>query len=328
MKKLLFSILLVLALTALWGCGTGSPPYSPSMPASSQSDPASSGEVSPEELPPEELPLLQCLYYDQQLVEGGIRVPRPYQVEGRLAAGLVPHHLLASDMIAGFFELASRQEAPASRVLILSTSHFPENYSQQVITARVQWDTPYGLAELDRETVDALLDDPLLSAADVPDAVEADHGVAGIIPFVKKYLPEARVSVCLVSNRLSAKRLEALQGLAAELAEEGDLLLVASVDCSHYLTPQEAVPMDEETAQAIESWDFGRIMTFGDDHVDSPQAVTTFLAVARSAGAELVRLDHSSSPEKLPYALSNPVYGEGITTYYVYAAMTAENAGS
>ena len=335
MKKSLIIYLFLLILALGGGCGaapqSGQPPSASGAENSPAASPETGAETSPAaspeteaEPPPAGRPLLRCLYFDDQLVGGGIRAAKKYEAPGELTAGMIPHHLLASDMIAGFFELASRQEEPFDRVLIVSPSHFPENCPSDVVTARADWDTPYGVLSLDEETAEALLADDVIAASDAPAAVEADHGAAGLIPFVKKYLPGARVSVCLLSNRLPPQRLEAVQKAIAALREEGRILVVASADCSHYLTPDQAVLRDEETARAIEGWDFARIFTFGDSNVDSPQAVTTFLRAAQDKGAALTRLDHASSQDMLPHALSNPVYREGITTYYVYAATLPE----
>lgn len=261
---------------------------------------------------------LACLYYDAELVRGGIASPAAYEADGQLAAGMVPHHLLAADMIAGFFSLAGEQKDAYDSVLIISPSHFPENCKSDAVTANAGWDTPYGDLPVDSGIVRAFLQNGRIAAENNPDAVEADHGAAGLIPFVKYYLPDTKAAVLLLSNRLSRERLSAVWETVQKVCAENRVLLVASADCSHYLMPADAAKRDGETAEAIESFDYGRILGFSDANVDSPQTVTTFLKVAEPM--TLTRLGHSSSPEKLPFALTNPAYDEGITTYYVYAA--------
>ena len=326
MKKFFILMLMIGSLLLGGGCGAASQGA-----FSSQSPTAPSGESPEAENPPgpsredadPSYPLLRCLYYDGQ-VEKGIADPCRYEISGRLAAGMVPHHLLASDMIAGFFELAARQEEPVDRVLIVSPSHFPENCTGDLITARAGWETPYGKVAPDEEMIRAILEDPAAAAVKEPEALEADHGGAGLIPFIKYYLPNARVTVCLLANTLSTRQLEAFQAVVLEQMEKERILVVASADCSHYLTPEEAALRDAETAQAIETMDFPRIFSFGDGNVDSPQSVSTFLRAAEALGTEPVQLDHASSPDKLPHAPSHPRYQDGITTYSVYAAVLPE----
>ncbi len=264
---------------------------------------------------------LRSLYYDPERVPGGIAAPARYAVEGELVGGLVPHHLLASDMIAGFFRMAGEQSSRFDRVLLLSPSHYPERCGSALMTSTAGWDTPYGRIEPDLEMAASLLGDPALGMLDDPDAVEYDHGAAGLVPFIRRYLPGARLTVCLLSNRLSQERLSAFWERVAALCEEGSVLLVVSADCSHYLTPKESAERDRETAHAIEHCEIGRVLGFTDSNVDSPQSLSTLLYLVQEQGLTLTRLGHSSSPEKLPHADANPIFEEGITTYFVYAAL-------
>lgn len=276
--------------------------------------------VSPEIAVTTEAPM-DCIYYDRAVYTQAIHKPNVYEIEGRLTGGMIPHHLLAADMIAGFFTLAAQQEKPYDKVLIVSPSHFPENCSSDVVTATADWNTPYGILKTDRAMTNAILENPLIGAENSAKNVEYDHGVAGLIPFVKYYLPDAEVSVCLLSNRLSQKRLEEVQRVIKAQSQGQNILVLASADCSHYLTYDAAKKRDIETAAAIEGFRYEQIMGFSDSNVDSPQAVTTFMTVAQAQGSRLVQLDNSISSDKLPHMLDNPIFFEGVTSYYVYGAV-------
>lgn len=263
---------------------------------------------------------MQCLYYEEEQFYQGISAPGQYAVDGNLFGGMVPHHLLATDMIAGFFSLAEQNKGSYERIILVAPSHFPENCQSDVVTASAGWDTPFGRLEQNEEMVSAILENQLIAAEDNPSAVQADHGIGGLIPYVAYYLPDVRVGTVLLSNKLSQERLREVGGELAELCGDGRTLLVVSVDCSHYLMPEEASRNDVETARAIEEYDFEVIRRFTDNNVDSPQSLFVLLTAAQRMELSLKRLDHSSSAEKLPHALSNQIYYEGITTYYVYAA--------
>ncbi len=307
----------LIALPLLGGCvSRDMPPATPPAQSGALTVAASAvgSEAAPSPAP------LRCLFYERDGFLAAIAAPREYTGAGRLTAGMVPHHLVASDMIAGFFAMAARDEAGYDAVLILSPSHFPENCAADVVTTGAGWETPYGPVACDTAAVDALVSAPGLGAADDPAAVEADHGAAGLVPFVRYYLPRARVAACLVSNRLGGEALTALVDTAASLCENNRVLLVASVDCSHYLSSANAAARDEQTKQAVASGDMARILTFGDANIDSPQAVVTLLETARRQGADITLLDHASSADKLPFSSDNPAFREGVTTYHVYAA--------
>jgi AmmeMemoRadiSam system protein B len=267
------------------------------------------------------LPVLDCLFYERELFLRAMSAPRPYESgDGRLTAGMIPHHLVASDMIAGFFSLAAKEPGPYDAVLIVSPSHFPENHGGDIATALADWSTPFGGVGCAEALVNALLEAQSFSAIDSPAAVESDHGAAGLLPFVRYYLPDTPVACALLTNRLKRGELAEFREAVANICAEQNVLLIASIDCSHYLAPEDAAMRDSETARAIADADFNRILSFGDANIDSPQSLTTLLETAASQNAELQLLDHSSSAEKLPYSGSNPIYKDGITTYHVYAA--------
>ena len=115
--------------------------------------------------------------------------------------------------------VAAAQEQPYDTVILVSPSHFPENCGSDVVTATAGWNTPYGPLAADRSVADALLQDAVIAAEDNRDAVESDHGAAGLVPFVRRYLPEAKLVVCLLSNRLSRERLAQVQRVLLEQQE-------------------------------------------------------------------------------------------------------------
>ncbi len=303
----------LLALLLLTACANDSGLLKPEQGAAGH-------PAAPAATPAAGLPTMRCLYYERELFLSAMSAPGEYSVSGGLVAGMIPHHLVASDMIAGFMRLAAAREGGYDTVLILSPSHFPENCGRDITTALAGWETPFGSVSCDEELTQVLLGNPGYSAENNPAAMEADHGVAGLVPFVRYYLPGVKIAGCLLSNRLDRSELKVFREVVARLCKERRVLLIASVDCSHYLLPEEAAVRDGETALAIEAMDFERILSFDDGNIDSPQAVTTLLETVRNSELSLVPLDKGSSAQRLPYSDSNPVYRDGVTTYQVYAA--------
>ena len=270
------------------------------------------------------LPLLNCIYFERELFLSAVTSPPAYETKGSVLAGMIPHHLLASDMIAGFFTLAA-SAGEYERVILVSTSHFPYHCGSEVVTSAAGWNTPYGTLKGDPEVAGALLRNSLIAAEDNPFALERDHGASGLMPFIKYYMPETKITAILLANTVKQQRLEEIWQTLEPFCTDKGALLILSADCSHYLMPEEAARRDEETARAIESFDFEQIMRFGDENVDSPQGVNLMLRLTQSRDAELKRLDHSSSAYKLPQGISHPIYAEGITTYFVYAVVESES---
>lgn len=284
---------------------------------------AETAEAAPPPAPPpvaapSEQMILSCAYYDRESFYAAVTAPPLYSPGEGLQAGLVPHHLVASDMLAGFFNAAAG--GGYQRVVVVSTSHFPQQCAGDVVTGIAGWATPHGDLRGDEALPRALLSNRDIAAVAQPSALERDHGVAGLMPFIAYYLPGVRVSAALLSNRLSQERLEAVTGELLAACADGKTLFVASADCSHYLTAEEAALRDLETIAAVEGLDYRGISRFTDDNIDSPQALTLLLRLAEQRNLSLSLLDHSDSAQKLPYAAAHPAFDEGVTTYLVYGA--------
>ena len=119
-------------------------------------------------------------------------------------------------------------------MVFVAPSHYPT--AQRAVTAQSGWQTPFGVVENDRMITETLMGGTLAARAD-EDNMQLDHAVSGLIRYVKYYLPGAKVAAVLLQNRLEPERVEALAKRLLALSQEKKILLVCSVDFSHYLTP-------------------------------------------------------------------------------------------
>jgi AmmeMemoRadiSam system protein B len=297
----------LLAAALLAGCGFERPAPSSAAPAAAGA--ASEAAVKAAE-PPGGGPLDSGRFYDKAQFDAAVRAPREYSCGGLLRGAMVQHHLVAADMIAGVFSHAAQDREAYDTVLILSPSHFAQNAKSEIVTATADWATPFGLAAADTVIARALLDDSALGAANDAQAVGADHGAAGLVPFVRYYLPDAKITACLISNKVSPGKLLALEEAVQKICAAKRVLLISSCDCSHGLSAAQAAQRDEMTREAIESFDFLRLARFDDRNTDSPQAVAALLFAARENGWKQTFLDRSVSSEKLPQAEQDPAYAQ------------------
>lgn len=273
----------------------------------------------PENTPDEKM--LECLFFERNLFYAGVANPSNYSDQRKLAAGVVPHHLLAADMLSGFFTLAAQHQYDT--VVIVAPSHYPEQCESAIVTSTRSWNSPFGPVETDRQLANALLNNGIISAENNPTALELDHGGAGLVPYVAHYLPQTKVVVCLVSAKATEESLTALRQQIFDYTSQKDVLWVTSVDFSHYQEPEQAAMYDAQTEQSIAAFDYRAISRFDSKNVDSPQALAAFLYLTQHLQADLVQLGHSSSQERIPAGRSNPIYKEGITTYFVYGAFVS-----
>lgn len=199
----------------------------------------------------------------------------------RIVAGIVPHHLVPASSIAEFFsELASSASVP-KRIVLLGPNHY-EHGKGRVITGRLDWETPFGRASVDREFSDRLIAAGI--ALEDDSTLDGEHSIFSVIPFIRRFLPDVPIVPLAVSGTLSSEEAISLGKELAMRSDEGTIL-VGSIDFSHYLPTEESDRKDEETLAAIRSGDIRSIAEFGNDHADSVPALLAVLAYAESRDA-------------------------------------------
>ncbi|MEW6031825.1 MAG: AmmeMemoRadiSam system protein B [Bacillota bacterium] len=217
---------------------------------------------------------------------------------GGVRAAIVPHHLVAGHLAAGL--LAALAERPPETVVIVGPDHF--GAGPAVGTCRAAWNTAVGRVEADTDLVSALV--ARGAAVEAWDVLEREHSVGALVPLVKRYFPEVRVVPLTVRAGVSFERAAALGRLLAELAPGrgaaagGGVLVIASVDFSHYLPRAEADRRDELTLQALRNGDWDVLFAMGPAHLDSAAALAVAFAFAGCAEAprfEVVWHDNSAA---------------------------------
>ncbi len=264
--------------------------------------------------------LLECSFYDEEAFIAHDKASEPYAVDGELLGGVVSHHLTAGKMIAGFFKTAAKNCGEIDTVVITAPMHYPEN--DALCTSRLDWQTPYGAIGTDIEFTKLFISE--LGAKENDDMLLRDHSASALLPYVKYYLPDAKVCCLLISGRADRSVPKRIAELLKAMSEEKNCLFVFSIDFSHYLTPEEADEMDKKTSAAVMLRDLDGIAEMNDDNMDSPRCMCTFLELMDLTGGEVSELDHgnSLSMSELPY--TNASFGNGVTSYFVYGGTVPE----
>lgn len=274
-----------------------------------------------EDLPPIEWRssrLLNCIFHVAQEFDIAVAQAELYEVpEGGIFSGVIPHHLLAGRMIASFMKTAALNRPDIETVVLIAPVHFAEDV--KLCTTMSGWATPFGVLPADIEFSGRFI---TALGAEINDAVvEEDHSAAALMPFVKHYFPEASVAVLLIEANAPPNTPASLAALLAEFAAEKNCLFLFSVDFSHYLMPDEVYQRDEESRKAVTEHDFEKLRFMTNANMDSPKSIMTFLKLNELLSLELHELEHSNSMEILNIPFPNPIYDEGLTSYFVFAGI-------
>jgi AmmeMemoRadiSam system protein B len=225
---------------------------------------------------------------------------------------IVPHHLLAVELIARGYWAASAGHY--SRVIVISPDHF-HRVGMAFGTTRNDLETVFGAVKSDAAGVAALLTHPELVEA-LPD-VDHEHGIMVEAPFIRHFFPEAEVIPILASVNAGPAEWRAMTELLKPLVTP-DTLVVQSTDFSHYRPLAEALARDQESLAAIATGDPEQMVPLlQPSHLDSKAAGYIQLALQKEVfGSHPVILANGNSVD----------YGgdAGSTTSYVVAAFVKD----
>ncbi len=210
-----------------------------------------------------------------------------------IKGGIVPHHLLAGNMIASFFKTVSAEQPEI--IVVIAPNHTGKGV-KEVHTGSWSWQTPFGTLEAYESIVSSLVESKI--ATTNFNLLEEDHSISALVPYIKYYMPDSKIVPILLHGSFGLKDAQKLgQNLQRKLEKENKKgLIIASVDFSHYLPLEQAEQMDEISIKAIENRDMNIIHQFNNDYMDSPPSIITLLSAMDTAGAEHMKvLDHSNS---------------------------------
>jgi len=197
-----------------------------------------------------------------------------------IVGGVVPHHLVAEEIIEKFFlEIASSKNSPRS-IILLAPDHFNVGRVAGKSFVSVDPDAKefYGL-NIDNRLLRKLTDESLLLDSSY---VKVDHAVADLVPYIQKYFRQSDFVPILISSDASREAVEKLVKTINSRAGSRTIV-IASVDFSHYLPSRAAEFHDVKSVAVL--MDFRR-EDFADLDVDSWQALYGARFFARLRGQE------------------------------------------
>lgn len=225
----------------------------------------------------------------------------------RLTGVIVPHHLLAADLVALGFHAAS--DFAYKRIILLAPDHFHHARKPFATTGR-DFDTVLGAVRTDRDAVAALLRQADMMEESCLFADE--HGVAALLPFLRHYFPEAEIVPVAISARAKHADWDRLTEALKSIIDV-DTLVVESTDFSHFLPQHEARRFDQQTLTLLAAGSLDGIAALRQPaHADSIGALYVQTRLQREFfGAGPLVMANENSQER------SPVHEERTTSYMV-----------
>ncbi|MFA6466500.1 MAG: AmmeMemoRadiSam system protein B [Patescibacteria group bacterium] len=228
-------------------------------------------------------------FYNQAYEAGTKQI---ISAEDKVYGGIIPHHLMPKDKIAAWF--LGLKDTNYDTVVLIGPNHF-EAGEADIIISQAKWETPYGELLPDLKLSDNLLKVKNIKLDEKP--FGSEHSISGLVPFIKKSLPQANIVPIILKNKTKTADLDNLAANLASLIVKEKTLVLASVDFSHWQTDLVSDFHDDLSQNVIETFDFERIHNL---EIDSPASIYAVLKYLEKIDAQKSQLAfHTDSSELL-----------------------------
>lgn len=250
---------------------------------------------------------IKCNFYNEKEFKRSVSDMKPTgPSEIKIKGGIVPHHLLACNLISSFF--SSLSDSKPDYVVVIAPNHNGIG-KKQIITGSRSWATPFGVLDGDTELSKSLLED--IDTEENYPVLENDHSISGLVPYIKYYIPDSRIIPVMLKGSLSLEDCKNLSQRIQRTMAGKNYVIIASIDFSHYLTLDKAEKMDEITLKAIQDRDYKSIRNMGNDNLDSPPSLITFLETMQQTGVDKFNVTAHSNSDKI-----GGIRTESTTSYF------------
>ncbi|MDP1648858.1 MAG: AmmeMemoRadiSam system protein B [Rubrivivax sp.] len=191
-------------------------------------------------------PPFQAQIVDPQPVLAAIAAARPVDLGGAAVTGLVlPHHRVASDLIASGMVTAAQGPRP-ERIVMLTPDHFKRSPRAFATTLR-DFDTAFGVVPVDRAAARALQASSAVASSIL---FEREHGIGELLPYVSRLFPGVPVLPVAIAIRSTRAQWDRLVDRLAPLVTPRTLI-IQSTDFSRYLPREPAARRDQQMLNVI-----------------------------------------------------------------------------
>jgi poly-gamma-glutamate synthesis protein (capsule biosynthesis protein) len=221
-----------------------------------------------------------------------------------IAAGVVPHHLLAREIMVDFFEFVAEQEPNPDTVIILSPDHLNSAVLEKDTSfITVNWEKAH--QKFCNISIDRSLLKKLSSKHNIKqssDIVLSEFGITNLIPFIEKYLPQSNIVPILISEDTSQEEVEQLVNTMHKISPS-NTMLIAIVDFSHYLPAGAAEFHDTKSIRVLLNFEEDEFKNIEVDSWQSLYAARLFAKLRESENHKIIA--HKNSTDFIPHDLNS-----------------------
>jgi len=220
------------------------------------------------------------MYHQSQWNEYAPEIERAVKVEQsvqplnleHIYGGVVSHHIPTT--IAQLVEFYSRLKRTQSvkNFIVIGPDHTDAGKAP-ITVSNASFFTAYGEVRPIDGLASKLQDAKLANIDESP--FDPEHSVGSQILVISKIFPGAKVTPIILRSDTTKDHAEALGKMLATLMDD-ETVLIASVDFSHYLPTDQAVPLDQISGEVVRNLDLGALSLV---KADSGKSMEVFMDV-------------------------------------------------
>jgi AmmeMemoRadiSam system protein B len=236
-------------------------------------------------------PLNKCVFFDETFFAANTRVAEVYPDCKTLYAATIPHYTPALYLAASVLKTAA-ELGPFDTIIVMGPDH--EGKGNGVTVSNQGWSTHIGVLPWDLDIVKSLKIHPDINAKIDNTLMQSDHAVSVLTPYIKHYFSDCDTVSILINKGTSPARLNALARTIVEASKEKRILVLASIDFSHYQTPEIAAEYDAATMRAVDREDRSALLSMNGKNLDSPECLVVILELGALNGSAPVLIDYQT----------------------------------
>ncbi len=245
---------------------------------------------------------LQLQGFDLNKFYRSLQVPAVEEYSQQLIyGGIVNHHLLADGLIAEFYATVAASQPEL--ILLVGPNHSSAGV-ETIHTSIWDWETPFGNLEVNQELTNYLVNEEQVGYSF--ELAANEHSISVHVPYIKHFMPNSKLVPLIFSSALEPNVVIDLAGRIYEQIKGKRVMIIASIDFSHYLSLEEADKRDLITKELVINRDSQRLSQLNNEYLDSPvSAIFMFSLLEKLDSSQQVILNHGNSARIHPSEFKN-----------------------
>ena len=188
------------------------------------------------------LSMIRTMELEQEFAEAAISGYR------KIYGGIVPHagYMYSGSIALPFFRLMTAWPTQFETIVILHPNHYGKG-PEIALDVHDAWETPLGITKIDQELAS------LLNIEKSADAHRFEHSAEVMLPLLQYFLPYVFTILPIALSRCDP---DSGRQLAAKISDAMNttgrkILIIASSDFSHFVSPEQGKTLDDMAIEHI-----------------------------------------------------------------------------